>query len=316
MRPQWLVLILLLPVGTVGFAKKLYKYQDQQGRWYFSDKAPATERPVEVRQLKPLRERRVWLEKTGSEGNPGFFIINQYPGPIEVAIDWRDYGNLTSTPALPHRFVVEPGKSDSLFSITADAQTAESRFTLEYRYVVGRPLPDYISRIHYLPPLAPGGRFQVSQGFGGEFSHHDLQNQYAVDIMMPIGTPIHAARAGIVLEVEDDFYVGGMQQAFASKANSIWILHDDGSIAVYAHLALEMAQVYPGLQVQAGDLIGYSGNTGFSSGPHLHFAVQVNRGMQLESVPFQFLDAGGRVFEPRQGGWLEGLSCSFEIKCH
>lgn len=316
MRPRCLLLILLLPLGTTVFAKKLYKYQDKQGRWYFSDKAPATEQPVEVRQLKPVRKQRVWLEKTGSASSPGYLIINQYPGPIEVAVDWRDHRNLSATPQLPHRFVVESGRSDNLFTVMADDQAAESRFTLEYRYVVGRPLPDYFSRVHYLPPLAPGGRFQVSQGFGGEFSHHDPQNQYAVDIMMPVGTPVHAARAGIVLEVEDDFYASGMQQAFAGKANSIWILHEDGSMAVYAHLALEQAQVYPGLQVKAGDLIAYSGNTGFSSGPHLHFAVQVNRGMRLESVPFQFMDANRLVFEPRQGDWLEGLTCGLDVKCN
>lgn len=306
-RPQWLLLILLLLISTTGIAKKLYKYQDKQGRWYFSDKAPTTERPVEVRQLKPVRKQRVWLEKTGVESSPDFFIINQYPGPIEVAVDWRERHNLTAIPELPHRFAVESGRSDSLFRVMANDQAKESHFTLEYRYVVGRPLPDYVSRIDYLSPFAPGERFQVSQGFGGEFSHHDLQNQYAVDIMMPVGTPIHAARAGVVLEVEDDFYANGMLQAFASKANSIWILHDDGSMAVYAHLALEKAQVQPGLQVKAGELIGYSGNTGFSSGPHLHFAIQVNRGMLLESVPFQFRDANQHASEPRQGDWLEAV---------
>jgi murein DD-endopeptidase MepM/ murein hydrolase activator NlpD len=64
-------------------------------------------------------------------------------------------------------------------------------------------------------------------------------------------------------------------------SNSIRILHDDGSMAVYAHLQVGRAQVYVGMRVQAGQLIAYSGNTGFSSGPHLHFAVQVNQGMNL-----------------------------------
>jgi murein DD-endopeptidase MepM/ murein hydrolase activator NlpD len=53
----------------------------------------------------------------------------------------------------------------------------------------------------------------------------------------------------------------------------------------------DRAQVYPGLKVAAGQLIGYSGNTGLTSGPHLHFAIQINKGMTLVSVTFAFLNS-------------------------
>ena len=65
------------------------------------------------------------------------------------------------------------------------------------------------------------------------------------------------------------------------------ILHDDGTMAMYAHLKPEGVLVRIGQRVHAGQPIGLSGNTGFTTGPHLHFAVQVNRGMRLESVPFR-----------------------------
>ena len=305
---RWQGLLILLLISTSATAKTLYKYQDKQGRWYFTDQAPVTQRKVEVRHLKPAPKQRVLLEKTGSPNNPAFYLINHYPGPIEVAVDWEQQADLVASPTLPHRFVIEPGKSDTLFSINAVGQAISQTFTLQYQYVVGRPLPNYTSHTPYLPPLAPGNRFLITQAFNGEFSHNDAQNRYAVDIMMPINTPIHAARAGTVLEVENDYFKSGTQQAYANQANSISILHDDGSMAIYAHLALEKALVQPGLWVNAGALIGYSGNTGFSSGPHLHFAVQVNRGMELVSVPFQFIDARQYVFEPQQGAWLEGIS--------
>ncbi|MDD2737544.1 MAG: M23 family metallopeptidase [Methylomonas lenta] len=306
---RWQNLFLLLLISTTATAKTLYKYQDDQGRWYFTDNPPVTQHKVETRLLKPAPKQRVRLEKTGSPSNLAFHLINQYPGPIEIAIDWEKPTNLVSIPELPKRFVIEPGKSDTLFSISAIGQTTSSQtFTLQYQYVVGRPLPNYNSQTPYLPPLAPGSRFLVTQAFNGEFSHNDIQNRYAVDIMMPINTPIHASRAGTVLEVENDFSDSGTLRAYATKANSIYILHDDGSMAIYAHLALEKAMVTPGLRVQAGELIGYSGNTGFSSGPHLHFAVQVNRGMALTSVPFEFLDANQHAFEPQQGTWLEGIN--------
>ena len=71
------------------------------------------------------------------------------------------------------------------------------------------------------------------------------------------------------------------------RANFIRLLHDDGSMALYAHLSVDGVQVRIGQQIQAGQRIGLSGNTGFSTGPHLHFAVQVNRSMQLVSIPFR-----------------------------
>lgn len=181
-------------------------------------------------------------------------------------------------------------------------------FKLTYRYVLGRPLENYTSLVSYYPPIARSEKFQISQAFDGEFSHQDEQNKYAADIAMPEGTPVYAARSGTVMDVEDDFFKGGSNKAYINEANSIRILHDDGSMAVYAHLQLEKAQVYPGLHVEAGQLIAYSGNTGFSTGPHLHFAVQVNKGMALVSVPFTFLNKRGEAETPVLGGWLLGVT--------
>jgi hypothetical protein len=66
------LLISLLLISSVAAAKKLYKYQDQQGRWYFSDDPPVTEQTVEIRQLMPADKHRVWLEQAGSKTNPDF----------------------------------------------------------------------------------------------------------------------------------------------------------------------------------------------------------------------------------------------------
>lgn len=304
---RWLFVISLLLISAPGAAKKLYKYQDDKGIWHFSDRPPYTQKTVEVRQLKPASKQWVRLEKTGDNSHPDFYAINQYPGPVEIEVDWESHDNVIAIPALPQRFVVESGKSTNLFSVIGVGDALSWRFTLQYRYVIGRPLPDYVGSVSYFPPIAPGSRFQITQAFGGEFSHQDEQNRYAVDIMMPVGTPIYAARGGLVLEVENDYFKSGTQQAYANKANSIRILHEDGSMAVYAHLELEKAQVHPGLPVQAGELIGYSGNTGFTTGPHLHFAVQVNQGMHLASVPFHFADLDDRAVEPQPGAWLEGF---------
>ncbi|WP_031434212.1 peptidoglycan DD-metalloendopeptidase family protein [Methylomarinum vadi] len=300
----FILLSLTMPVS----AKKLYKYQDENGHWHYTDQKPGEGQEYESRQLKSEPKRHVWLEKSGTRDKPEFTIRNTYYGPIEVEISFTERQNARAEPELPHRFVVEPGASDTLFSVTGASRFESWRFTLQYRYTLGDPAAKHRADTVYLPPVEPGKRFRITQAFGGDFSHHDEQNHYAVDIDMPIDTPVHAARAGVVMDVENDYFKNGTERAYKSRANSIRILHVDGSMAVYAHLALEKAQVYPGMRVEAGQLIGYSGNTGFSTGPHLHFAVQVNRGMQLSSVPFKFANDNGAPSEPRAGMWLSGLT--------
>lgn len=309
MKISLLIFILLSLCSFNAAAEKLYKYQDKQGILHFTDKPPETEqKQLEVRQMKAASKQWVWLLQSGEEQHPQYYIRNDYAGPVEIEIDFTEKDNVRTTPDLPKRFIIDPGKSDTLFEVSGVNELKSWRLALKYRYIIGRPLAQYNATASYLPPIAPNSSFQISQAFGGNFSHNDEQNKFAVDIVMPTGTPVHAARSGIVLEAEDDFYKGGTNKAYSSEANNIRILHDDGSMAIYAHLELEKAQVYPGLTVAAGQLIGYSGNTGFSSGPHLHFAVQINKGMELVSVPFTFINQAGQAEQPTVSAWLKGVA--------
>jgi murein DD-endopeptidase MepM/ murein hydrolase activator NlpD len=96
------------------------------------------------------------------------------------------------------------------------------------------------------------------------------------------------------MQVESDFARAGLdRERYAGRANLIRVLHDDGTMAMYAHLKADGVLVRPGQRVQAGDVIGLSGNTGFTSGPHLHFAVQANRDMRLVSIPFRMFGPQG-----------------------
>lgn len=305
------MLLALCSFNAVG--QKLYKFQDKQGIWHFTDKPTETElkgakQQPEVRQIKAAPKQSVWLLQSGEERHPKFYIRNDYVGPVEVEVDFSERINVKATPDLPRRFVIEPGKSDTLVEAGGIDELGSWKLAVKYRYIIGRPLANYRATKSYLPPLAPGASFPISQAFGGAFSHTDEQNHYAVDIAMPIGTPVYATKAGTVLEVDDDYFKSGVNKAYAAEANSIRILHDDGAMTIYAHLELEKAQVYPGLAVAAGQLIGYSGNTGFSSGPHLHFAVQINKGMTLVSVPFTFINSQGLAEEPVVNTWLKGVT--------
>ena len=140
--------------------------------------------------------------------------------------------------------------------------------------------------VTYLPPLRPAGNYRVVQGFGGGYSHTGA-SRYALDFAAPVGTPVFAARDGIVIDTKDDGQLGGASKRFAKHANFVAILHDDGTTGEYYHLKYKGVVVTREQKVKAGALIGYSGDTGFSSLPHLHFAVySAKYEGKYMSVPF------------------------------
>ena len=139
-----------------------------------------------------------------------------------------------------------------------------------------------------------------------------MDSQYAVDIAMPVGTTILAAMDGVVMDIEEDFNEGGVdKEKYVEKANHVRILHQDGTMAVYAHLDLASVVVRAGARVKAGQRIARSGNTGFSSGPHLHFVVQQNVGLNLVSIPFQFQAEDGSTFTPIEQQLLKGSQTGY-----
>ena len=79
---------------------------------------------------------------------------------------------------------------------------------------------------------------------------------------MPERTPIMAARAGVVIDIENFHVRGGKEQDLLDKANSVTVLHEDGTMARYVHLNAGQ-YTWIGQEVQAGTHIGYSGNTGY-----------------------------------------------------
>lgn len=130
--------------------------------------------------------------------------------------------------------------------------------------------PDSRTSIYVLP-YTVGARYEV----GNTFGHHTPLNGgvglYAVDIRMPIGTPVHAARSGTVVAVEEAF---SDEDHADYHENWVMIRHADETVARYIHLTRDGALVDVGDVVRQGDVIGLSGNSGASSRPHLHFDVQ------------------------------------------
>jgi hypothetical protein len=147
----------------------------------------------------------------------------------------------------------------------------------------------------YRLPYACGSSQTCSQGNFG--SSHQGSQAYAWDFAMPKGTPVHAARGGKVAYLEVRSPPGsvcydppGLLEQCHNKANFIGVRHNDGTVALYMHLR-EM-KVKLGATVTQGQLIALSGNTGYTSGPHLHFQLQNDCGIWFcSSVPVKFADA-------------------------
>jgi murein DD-endopeptidase MepM/ murein hydrolase activator NlpD len=114
----------------------------------------------------------------------------------------------------------------------------------------------------------------LSQGIRGET--HRGRMEYAYDLQTNIGTPVYAMRAGRVLLVEDRYPDTGGGTENMAKFNYVLIEHDGGYRSAYIHLQhrfQDKVQIEVDDTVESGQLIGYSGNSGWSSGPHLHVEV-------------------------------------------
>lgn len=103
-------------------------------------------------------------------------------------------------------------------------------------------------------------------------THKKFGYPYAIDWDMPTGTPILAARSGKVVKTESRFNTYGGEKR-RKKGNGIIIEHDNNEVSRYWHIKWRGVKVKKGQKVKTGQIIGYSGQTGFASFPHLHFDV-------------------------------------------
>jgi hypothetical protein len=301
-----LAVLALLPHSAA--ADNIYKYQDEDGIWHFTDRAPESDVDFEITYMEREPEPRVNLRKEGPKENPVYMVFNDFWGPVEIELSLMDAVNVLSEPSLPARFVIPAQTERTLVGIGALDPRRGFQYRLSVASVPGRPIDPPTGDMVLLPPIAAGEQYPVSQGFQGERTHTTPDSEFAIDIVMPVGTPILAARAGTVMDVEEDFNRGGTDRSkFVDKANHVRILHSDGTMGLYAHLDLASVSVRPGSRIRAGQQIARSGNTGYSSGPHLHFAVQANVGMKLISMPFKFQTAGGSPAAPEEAQLLRGL---------
>ena len=232
---------------------------------------------------------------------------NDGPAPITAKIA-LDSDTAASDRTWPVTITVAPGQEIPLGKIFAARPGQEYSFRTSYSWRMGEISAPKSSGVSYRLPFADGLSFPIAQAFGGpQATHTTLDSFYAVDFTMPEGTLIVAARAGTVIEVKSHYREGRLDPALAAKANGVLIAHDDGTLGRYAHFMAGPPLVRPGQRVQSGSPIGYSGNTGYSGGPHLHFAVsrvvvRADGNLDEESLPVTFYAFDPAIrFAPQTG---------------
>src|SRR5262245_28163147 len=130
------------------------------------------------------------------------------------------------------------------------------------------------AEVLYRLPWPEGLTFMFIQAPGGRVTSHFTKTTLnAVDIAMPQGVPILAARSGIVDALEAAQGASPVDEPLTYEGNFVRVRHDDGSAAIYAHLKHRGVAVAVGDPVASGQLLGYSGATGDVLEPQLHFAV-------------------------------------------
>lgn len=307
---SWLILVAALLPASVP-AKNIYKFQDENGIWHFTDQAPDEEVEFSTVYMETEPEPRIRLRREGIKESPVYVLFNDFWGPVEVELTLKESENVLSEPPLPARFVIPAQTEQTLVGIGALDQRRSFSYRLGMSSVPGRPITTPLEGLIIFPPFSASEEYPVSQGFQGTQTHTSPDSEFAIDIVMPVGTAVHAVRSGTVMDVEEDFNRGGKNfKKYAHKANHVRILHEDGTMALYAHLDLASVNVRPGAHIRAGQKIARSGNTGFSSGPHLHFAIQQNSGMKIISLPFRFRTPDGAAVTPEAQQYVKGVSAN------
>lgn len=278
-----LLILWALLFASQASALTIYKYTDANGVVTYSDQAaPGAQVFVFRDRMVERLDNEVKLETKKHEAGETLLVRNDLFAPVQIELRLQATDNITGIADEPISWVLPPRSKIRLVTLAPRDASKPMRYTPKLRYAMGDPRLLPTQKSYPLPWR--GGPFRLTQGANGKYSHFTPKGRYAMDIAMPEGTPIVAARGGMVVKTENRQSGRGNNPS----GNYVRILHDDGTMGVYLHLMQGSVVVREGSRVNVGSLLARSGNTGNSTGPHLHFVVQRNVGLALESIPFDF----------------------------
>lgn len=235
---------------------------------------------------------------------------NTYAVPVVIKWQIQPIQNVRGLTPLLGSTVLPPGpRSESpgpwvrLATLEQVDPRVGYRRGLQFRGRWGDPAAQPVPYAYRLP-YPRGKTFAVLQGFHGAFSHRG-SNEFAIDFDCPVATPVLAAREGVVVALNAAAVGAGESAAYLDhkRVNFVIVRHDDGTLGEYMHLAPSSVVVKAGDRVRRGTQLALSGNTGFSSTPHLHFQLMTAGpdGISARSFPFTVSVGKGVEEEPKQG---------------
>jgi murein DD-endopeptidase MepM/ murein hydrolase activator NlpD len=295
----WALGILVLSLTTLTSpAQTAYRYKDANGQWVFTDRAPTSAAPAETFTVPHDKgSPHISVERSDNPQGMQLIATNECLCSVTFVVSILNSG----FPSLPLGHAVPatlgPGTSRPLVEVKG-ANSAALPLEFTWHAVLGSPAAVHTPPRPYRAPFAVGTTYPISQAYPSRITHVTPDSEYAVDIVLPDDTPVYAAREGVVINTRHDSFHGGAAPIMLDQANVVEILHDDGTIAIYAHLHWDSIRVRIGQTVARGQYIADSGSTGFSTGPHLHFAVIRNTGTENVSIPVQFAGFAGSAVTP------------------
>ncbi len=244
---------------------------------------------------------KIFTKANKRTGGVDFYAGNSGYCPYQFEINFTELANAKTSVATPYYSVIGAARESVFLFSLAPKNKNRYKYRYKFKFNIGDPdSADHDDSYKYLIPFEEGKAVKVQQGYDGTFSHSGWI-QYSIDFPVPVGTKICAARDGVVVLVKSDSNTGGKTREFMKDGNYIAIAHNDGTFSEYVHLKQGGNLVKPGDRVKAGAVIAWSGNTGFSTCPHLHFTVVKPIKLGLWSVPVKFLGEGGSAIELLQG---------------
>jgi hypothetical protein len=289
------VLLAVLGTALPAAAGKLYRYKDANGQWVFTDRRPEGGESFQEQDIKPTLEvPTVEFIKESRESGTALLARSTFFGPVQVVFELVEKSNVAASIPLSGDRILPPRSTTELLIVEPDDPGLKTHFSYRFVYLPGDTIARHRPHGPYRLPYAKAASYLVSQAPPDIITHQDPSSRDAIDFAMPIGSGVYAARGGVVLDVASRYFQSGTNmEKDGPRANVVRVLHDDGTMAVYAHLNSNTVRVVPGQTVKRGEYLADSGNTGFSTGPHLHFVVQRNQGRRLVSVPVQFAGPAG-----------------------
>lgn len=290
------------------------------------DAKPAT-RPIETETGTVETFRKAITDSRGNTIGYKYYATNNSNLPVEVGVGVNDKGNNVNyktdkdlktiqrlkdgsiDPDSLKTFQMGPHESIELFTVKPGKSTEAWAMSPYFVPRAGSSDAKHNDKVRYRAPFPKGVSWRVAQGENNLGGTHapGTDNAFAIDFVTDESDKekkVTAMRSGTVVKIKEDSNEGGPNVS-EDKANEIWILHDDGSIAKYIHLkqgSATEAGIKEGDQIKTGQVIGNYGLTGKTDGPHLHVQVDLPKGLQDE----EYISIAGR-FQGQNGAPIQKL---------